>query len=55
MSPYSDALYRVTYAWGLAFAPHALKIILLGASGYQWDNRLGMPLPASLNSLPSLH
>lgn len=38
---YSDALYRVAYAWGLTFAPHAIKIALLGSNGYQWDNRLG--------------
>ena len=51
---YSDALYRVTYAWGLTFLPHALKIAFLGSNGYQWDNRLGMfRLPLSL-SLPSI-
>ena len=43
-APYSTALYRITYAWGLAFAPHALKIILLGNSGYKWDNKIGINL-----------
>ncbi|KIW02717.1 uncharacterized protein PV09_06151 [Verruconis gallopava] len=41
MSPYSDALYRVVYAWALTFAPHVFKVTSLGAGGYKWDNRLG--------------
>lgn len=41
MSPNSDAITRIAYAWGIAFAPHALKIIMLGQAGYKWDNRVG--------------
>lgn len=41
MSAYSDALYRVTYAWGLTFLPHVIKIVTLNTSGYEWDNRVG--------------
>jgi len=41
MSPNADAIKTIAYAWGLAFAPHALKITLLGNAGYKWDNRIG--------------
>ena len=37
----SLALTRITYAWGLAIVPHALKLVMLGVSGYKWDNRIG--------------
>jgi uncharacterized MAPEG superfamily protein len=37
----SLATKRIAYAWGLAFAPHVLKLVILGTSGYKWDNAIG--------------
>jgi uncharacterized MAPEG superfamily protein len=37
----SDAIWTIVYAWAIAFAPHAIKIGVLGSGGYKWDNKIG--------------
>jgi len=37
----SDALYSITYAWAMAFAPHVYKIVSISLAGYKWDNTAG--------------
>lgn len=37
----SDALYSITYAWAMAFAPHVYKVISVSLAGYKWDNTAG--------------
>jgi uncharacterized MAPEG superfamily protein len=37
----STAVWRIVYAWSLAFAPHVVKLVILGSGGYKWDNSIG--------------
>jgi uncharacterized MAPEG superfamily protein len=37
----SLATRRIVYAWALAFAPHVVKLVVLGSGGYKWDNAIG--------------
>jgi uncharacterized MAPEG superfamily protein len=37
----SLATKRIVYAWALAFAPHVVKLVVLGTAGYKWDNSIG--------------
>jgi uncharacterized MAPEG superfamily protein len=37
----SDAIWSIVYAWAIAFAPHAIKMGVLGSGGYIWDNKIG--------------
>ncbi|KAF2436749.1 hypothetical protein EJ08DRAFT_728485 [Tothia fuscella] len=37
----SNAVRKIVYAWAIAFSPHLLKIIILNAGGYKWDNSIG--------------
>jgi uncharacterized MAPEG superfamily protein len=50
----SKAIRKIVYAWALAFAPHVLKIVLLNAGGYKWDNKIGRyNMSKDVKDLPS--
>jgi uncharacterized MAPEG superfamily protein len=40
-NPNSIVIQRIAYAWALTFIPHVIKLGILGAAGYKWDNAVG--------------